>query len=92
MAAYRAAEHESTGFSPNRIVLGHENRAPLDLVIGDVLGEEDRSGDYDGYVYEKLQRMKECYTIAREGLKEAARRRKDDYDMTVHSRMFAVGQ
>jgi len=71
MAAYRAAKHESTGFSPNRIVLGHENRAPLDLVF---------------------QRMKECYTIAREHLKEAARRRKDDYDMTVHPRMFAVGQ
>jgi len=68
MAAYRAAKHESTGYSPNRIVLGHENRAPLDLVIGDVLTEEDRSESYDGYVYGKLQRMNECYTIAREHL------------------------
>jgi len=92
MAAYRAAKHESTGFSPNRIVLGHENRAPLDLLIGDVLQEEGRTEAYDDYVYEKLQRMKECYTIAREHLKEAARRRKDDYDMTVLPRMFAVGQ
>ena len=92
MAAYRAAKHESTGFSSNRIVLGHENRAPLDLVLGDVLNEEDRPEEYGDFVYEKMQRMKECYTIAREHLREAARRRKDDYDMTVHPRMCAVGQ
>jgi len=92
MAAYRAAKHESTGFSPNRIVLGHENRAPLDLLIGEVLEEGDRTGSYDEYVDEKLQRMRECYTIAREHLREAARRRKDEYDVTVHSKTFAVGQ
>ena len=57
-----------------------------------LLTKQDRSESYDGYVYEKLQRMKECYTIAREHLREAARRRKDDYDVTVHQRTFAVGQ
>ena len=92
MAAYRAAKHESTGFSPNRMILGRENRAPLDLVLGDIPGEEDRCENYGDFVYERLQRMKECYTIAREHLKEAARRRKDDYDSTVHPKMFEIGQ
>ena len=36
MAAYRAARHSSTGFSPNLLVLGRENRAPVDLVLGPI--------------------------------------------------------
>ena len=35
MAAYRAARHESTGYSPNFLVLGRENRALLDIILGD---------------------------------------------------------
>ena len=34
MAAYRASNHEVTGFSPNYLVFGRENRAPLDVVFG----------------------------------------------------------
>ena len=30
--AYRATEHESTGTSPNMIMLGHNTRTPLDLI------------------------------------------------------------
>ena len=31
-SAYRAAQHESTGFTPNRMVLGRENATPLCMV------------------------------------------------------------
>ena len=33
MAAYRASQHESTGYSPNDLVFGRELRAPLDVVL-----------------------------------------------------------
>ena len=92
MAAYRAAKHESTGFSPNRMILGRENRAPLDLILGDIPDKEDRCENYGDFVYDRQQRMKECYNIAREHLQEAARRRKDDYDSTVNPKMFEIGQ
>jgi len=72
MADYRAAKHESTGFSPKRMILGRNNSAPLDLILGDIPGEENRCEKYGDFVYERLQRMKECYTTAREHLKEAA--------------------
>ena len=39
MAAYRASPHSSTGFTPNRLFLGRENRMPLDLVMGLLLQE-----------------------------------------------------
>ena len=34
MAAYRASEHSATGFFPNRIMLGRECNAPIDLLLG----------------------------------------------------------
>jgi len=34
MSAYRASRHEATGFSPNFMLLGRENNAPLDVVLG----------------------------------------------------------
>src|SRR5206468_2916603 len=34
MAAYRAASHEATGFSPDFLMFGRENRAPLDIIYG----------------------------------------------------------
>jgi len=33
-AAYRASVHEATGYTPNRLMLGRETRAPLDIVVG----------------------------------------------------------
>ena len=32
LMAYRSSVHESTGFTPNRLVLGHEVSLPLDLM------------------------------------------------------------
>ena len=92
MAAYRASKHESTGFTPNRIVLGRENRAPLDIILDDLPEAEDKSENYGEFVMEKERRMRDCYAIAREHLKTAAKRRKDDYDTKVTSRTFDVGQ
>ena len=34
MATYRELPHDSTGFSPNFVLLGRECRAPLDLLVG----------------------------------------------------------
>ena len=36
LAAYRATMHNSTGFTPNRLVLGREVLAPIDVVYGSV--------------------------------------------------------
>ena len=35
MAAYRATQHDSTGYSPNMLVLGRETRAPPDIWCSD---------------------------------------------------------
>ncbi|UYV73938.1 K02A2.6-like [Cordylochernes scorpioides] len=34
LMAYRSAEHESTGYSPARMLFGHEIRMPCDVLLG----------------------------------------------------------
>ena len=36
MAAYGASLHESTRYTPNRVMFGRENRLPVDIVLSDV--------------------------------------------------------
>ena len=48
LAAFRATQHDSTGYSPNYLVLGREVRTPVDIVYGDP--EEEPADDYDDFV------------------------------------------
>jgi transposase InsO family protein len=58
MAAYRSTVHQSTGFSPNFLVYGRENRAPIDLVLA-VSDEPDGVGTSpDEFVNEMLDRKR----------------------------------
>ena len=91
MAAYRAAKHQSTGYSPNFIVLGHENRAPVYLVLGEVQNEETYYISHDEYVADFQTKMREAYAMTREHLNVASERRKSDYDIKVKPARFAVG-
>jgi len=91
MAAYRAAKHESTGFSPNYLVFGRENRAPIDVVLGEVTGEEEHYLSEDDYVAETQRRLRGAHQLAREHLNAAAERRKDDYDIKAKKATFDVG-
>ena len=92
MAAYRGAKHDSTGFSPNRLVLNRENRMPVDIILGEVHGEEDHYRSYNKYVSELQERMRDCYALAREQLGAAAQRRKREYDSRVKVADFHEGQ
>jgi len=92
MAAYRAAKHSSTGFSPNALVFGRENRAPIDIVLGSIAAESEAYESYDDYVCAMQRRQRDLYALAREHLETAAERRKDDYDIKVKPRAFTVGQ
>lgn len=91
MAAYRAAKHSATGFSPNALVFGKENRAPIDLVLGGIVSEEEHHDSHDEYVKRIQARHRQSYALARDHLRAAAERRKDDYDVKVKEVKFNVG-
>ena len=90
-AAYRASVHEATGYTPNRLMLGRETRAPLDIVVGCSPEEQQSYESTDQFVAERQQRMREMYSVVREHLRRAAERRKKNYDVRVKPAQFKEG-
>ena len=91
MMAYRASSHESTNFSPNRVMFGRENKLPVDLVLGD-LREDPRGVSVDDYVLSLRERQRDDFILVREHLGKAAQGRKAMYDDNVRVKSFVVGQ
>ena len=92
MAAYRASLHESTQFTPNRLMFGRENRMPVDLVLGGLTSEEPRTQSMEDFAEEIVRRQQADFQLVREHLREAASRRKEQYDSRVRASQFVPGQ
>jgi len=91
LAAYRATPHESTGFNPNKLFLGHEVRMPIDLVMG-LSPEEPKEGMTAGdYLINLHQSSAEAYQLARKQHCANAERRKKEYNIKVKVEEFKVG-
>ena len=92
MAAYRSSIHSATGYSPNYLLFGQENRAPIDLVMRNpeiIINQERTINDF---VQEKQMCMMKAYETARNNLKTVAQRRKNTYDCKVKQKEFFPGQ
>jgi transposase InsO family protein len=91
LAAYRASQHKSTGYSPNKLFLGHETRMPLDLIMGVPSVNPETEQSVDKFVQKMQEDAEQCYEIARKQLQVAAERRKKSYDIKVRKTEFKVG-
>ena len=91
MAAYRSSVHGSTGFTPNKLFLGRENRAPLDLVMGIPAEGSSGSATIDDFVANQQEMDERSYQQVREHLHTNAERRKVAYDTRVRPQEFDVG-
>src|SRR5215470_13727905 len=89
LAAYRATTHESTGYSPNFLLFGRENRAPLDVVLG--VPEGTPVEDIDTWVDVKIDRQREAYDLVRDHTGRAAERYKCYYNQRVKKIIFKPG-
>ena len=85
--AYRSSVQESTGFTPFFLMYGREARVPADLVYG----EPQTEGPNNDFVVRQQENLCEAYTLVREHLAQAARRRKKRYDLRTLPRKFPVG-
>lgn len=90
MCAYRATIHQSTGSSPNRLMLGREITFPIDLMLTppDQLGEYCCQTEYAEWLRNAMQHN---FELARSYLGKAASRQKRYYDKRAKDRMFKVG-
>ena len=91
LAAYRASVHSSTGFTPNRVFLGRENRMPIDLAMGLPPDESSDCTTVDEYVAKQQQLADETYQLVRQHLGQNAQRRKATYDARVRKNEYKEG-
>jgi transposase InsO family protein len=91
MAAYRATIHDSTGFSPNFMIMAREVSTPLDIMMGAPETEIDKWDSIDDFVANRQEMMRSAYCLARQNLKKAAQRRKNYYDIRVREQLFKPG-
>ncbi|CAB4041568.1 Retrovirus-related Pol poly from transposon 412, partial [Paramuricea clavata] len=63
LMAYRTAVHNSTKFTPARLMMGHEIRAPIDLTYGSP--EDERAENLPQYVQDLQQSLEEVHEFAR---------------------------
>jgi len=91
-SAYRSTPQESTGFTPNLLMLGREVRIPAEISFGSgttLIGETVSS--YGEHVENMKQKMEKAHDIARENLKASATRHKQIYDVKQSLHLYKSG-
>ena len=92
LAAYRATRQKSTGYTLNFLTFRRENRAPIDLVLGNSDGDTPQFNSYHEYVTVFKEKYRSAFELTREHLRRCAERRKKSYDLRVKTEEFKTGQ
>ncbi|CAC5381760.1 unnamed protein product [Mytilus coruscus] len=89
MSKYRSTVHPSTGFSPNKLMLGREVNLPHELLYP--LPRHNAQKPVNEYVDDMRVHMEEIYHVARENLKQSGEKQKRDHDTRIIDKPFLVG-
>lgn len=84
MMAYRSSEHDTTGLTPNQMMLGRDVEIPLDLVVGLPLEEDATPPEATEYNQTLRERLNRAYEAARENTGRRVIRQKKNYDRRVN--------
>jgi hypothetical protein len=85
--AYRSTPHTSTGFTPNRLMLGHGVHLPQEVMLGLHSAEQNEIP----YLERLRSSMKKCEEIARENLESESIGQKHLHDLRVYERSYDIG-
>ena len=83
MLAYRSSVHESTGFSPNMLMLGRELQMPIHTVVPTPLSSKQEAQGMDDYVADLQDTLLQAHAQARRSLGRSAQYQKKQYDHRV---------
>lgn len=87
MAALRSSTNRSTGFTPNKLMLGRESQLPLHLMVG---GEESIHNEHE-YVSQLEQNMQKAHELARKHIQTEQARQKREHDQNAFVKHYEVG-
>ncbi len=88
-AAYRSTPCDSTGMTPNMIMLGKEVRLPLEIVTP--AKEKPQATQYGEYVGTLRENLIHAHEITRKHLEQSALRQQDAYDCKVQLHRYQPG-
>ena len=90
--AYNTSVHESTGFTPYRLMFGREAILSLGAVLKLEKSPPQRGGQsYPDYVVQQKKQLEETEHIVRENLRRAQKTQKAYNDTRRHGQRFHVG-
>lgn len=90
-AAYRSTPQESTGLTPNLLMLGREVRLPAELMYGSQCNENWETQSYGQYVEHLRNKMQHAHEVARKHLASSAKRQAEIYDSKLSVYKYNVG-
>ncbi len=89
MMAYRSSEHETTGMSPNMLMLGREVSTPLDLMFE--LPQLIKPIPNNQWVWELRDRIETAHNTVRKSTQQAMHRQKRIHDLRCSYETFEAG-
>nr|XP_022290306.1 uncharacterized protein LOC111101945 [Crassostrea virginica] len=89
MMAYRSAEHDTTGYSPNYLMLGREATTPLDLVYE--MNVQRKPIPRSKWVWQLQETMEEAHRIVRDNTQGEMMRQKRYHDRKLQWQRFSPG-
>ncbi|CAG2231997.1 unnamed protein product [Mytilus edulis] len=89
MMAYRSSQHETTGYTPNRLMLGREVSTPLDLIYK--LPSQVKAIPQNQWAWELQEHMEEAHQIVQRHVSGQMLRQKKNHDKNVSWAKFEPG-
>nr|XP_034304729.1 uncharacterized protein LOC117682052 [Crassostrea gigas] len=89
LIAYRSVEQESTGFSPNYLMLGREVRTPLDIAFE--MASQIKDIPLQQWVWDLKEKMEMAHTFVRENWFGSMLRQKSFHDTKLSWNTFSPG-
>ena len=91
MHAYRTSVHESTGYSPFRLMMGEECSLPQDVTTEELRANREHDVAPHPFAVWVRDALEVAYDQVRHSLHRTAARRKRLYDVKAVNRKFPVG-
>jgi hypothetical protein len=88
--AYRSTIHETTKFTPNKLMLGKEITLPIDLMVGKPTDDEGEAVE-SVYVQELQEEMVRAHDIARQNARQSNKVQKQQYDRKAYGHIYEPG-
>ena len=82
MMAYRSSVHESSGFTPNSLMLGREVSTPLDIMYS--LPSDLKAVPQSKWCWILKERLENAHKTVRDNLQQASLRQKHYHDRKLH--------